>query len=110
MARRTKRKSARAKKTQPRQWGRRPASMTNASQFRKLMQWSLPDDGIFANLKRHGNTSWLPRGLVWLALCWSWSQNRFVTDAFTDAVEWCRTLVGSAALTTYQGFMGALVR
>jgi hypothetical protein len=33
-----------------------------------------------------------------------------VTDAFPQAVECCELIAGEAALSTYQGFMGALVR
>jgi len=33
-----------------------------------------------------------------------------VTDAFPQAVECCQLIAGDAALSTYQGFMGALVR
>lgn len=116
MARKSKWKSKKSNKrrnwnnARRRQWGRPPVAMSNAARFWKLLEWLLPNDGIFADLKLHGNTSWLPRGLVFLALCWSWSQNRFVTDAFMDAVEWCQIVVGGSPLTTYQGFLGALVR
>jgi len=75
-----------------------------------LQQWLLPNEGIFAQFKFHGNTGWLPSSLVCLALCWSWSECNNVTDAFAQAVEWCGSMTGSAAHTTYQGFMGALVR
>jgi hypothetical protein len=33
-----------------------------------------------------------------------------VTDGFTQAVECCQLIAGESALTTYNGFMGALVR
>jgi hypothetical protein len=33
-----------------------------------------------------------------------------VTDAFTQAAEWCRLTVGESPLMTYQGMMSALVR
>lgn len=83
---------------------------TNAGQLRKMMEWLLPDERSFANLKRHGNTSWLPRSLVWLALCWAWSESANLTDAFTQAAGCCRIIVNCSPLGTYQGFMGALVR
>jgi hypothetical protein len=74
------------------------------------LEWFLPDDGIFADLKFHGNTTWSPRHLVCLALCWAWAECVNVTDAFPRAVECCRIIFGDPALTTYQGFMNALVR
>jgi hypothetical protein len=67
----------------------------------------LPDDAIFASLKPHGNTKWLPRSLVWLALCWALVDARHLTDAFDQAKALCSSLL-PCALTTYQGFMAAL--
>jgi len=107
VARKTKAKAARSI-SKRRRWT--PAKFSHADQFLKLQQWLLPDDGIFANLKRHGNTGWLPSQLVWLALCWSWSECNYLTDAFIQAGEWCELIIGKTPLTTYQGFMGALVR
>ena len=89
---------------------RRRAKETNADHFRKMLDWFLPNDGIFGHLKLHGNTSWLPRTLVCLALCWSWAENKCVTDSFTYGVEWCRCLTSGSVLTTYQGMMNALIR
>ncbi|MBC7816791.1 MAG: hypothetical protein IAG10_07880 [Planctomycetaceae bacterium] len=83
---------------------------TNAEQLRRLQAWLFPEDRIFAKLKLHGNTTWLSRSLVWLALCWSWSDAATLTEAFTQAVGCCKLLAGDAALSTYQGFMGAAVR
>lgn len=108
MARKSKRKAARSKQGLRRRRAR--IKVTNADQLRELQNWLLPNDGIFAVLKLHGNTSWLPCSLVWLALCWSWSESKFVTDCFTQAVECCQLIAGNSALSTYQGFMGALVR
>src|ERR1700756_3965489 len=105
MTRKKARKRARSKQTQQ----RRRRVPSNADQLRELQRWLLPNDGIFAVLRFHGNTTWLASSLVWLALCWSWSESKNVTDAFTQAVEWCG-LLENAALTTYQGFMGALVQ
>lgn len=83
---------------------------SHADDFRKLLDWLLPDHRIFSVLKLHGNTSWLPQSLVCLALCWAWAENKHVTDAFTYAADWCRCLVGGSPLSTYQGMMNALVR
>src|SRR5688500_9474381 len=75
-----------------------------------MLEWFLSDGDIFSKVKFHGNTSWLPKSLVWLALCWTWSESRNLTDAFSDAVGCCKIISTSAALSTYQGFMGALTR
>src|SRR5262245_21760652 len=63
----------------------RPAAATNRQSLLRLCSWFLPDDAIFAGLQRHGNTRWRPRGLVWLALCWSLVDARHLTDAFDQA-------------------------
>ncbi|MEI6539496.1 MAG: transposase [Planctomycetota bacterium] len=75
-----------------------------------LMDWFLPSDQIFAKMKFHGNTSWSPRRLVLLALCWALSGTRNLTDRFSEAAESCKTISGALPVGTYQGFMKALVR
>ena len=82
---------------------------TNAESFQILREWFLPD-GMFSQMRLHGNIKWAPAYLVWLALCWSWSESRCLTDAFTEALGWCQQMFGSAPLNTYQGLMGALVK
>src|SRR5438105_9684327 len=90
--------------------GRRASrAVSNAQQLKKLQKWLLPSDGIFASLRRHGNSKWTPAALVWLALCWGWAESKNVTDAFETALDQCR-LLGVIPLSTYQGFMNALVR
>lgn len=113
MARSKKAKAARTKPVPPKSHLRTdPAAnpTTNAGQLKKMKEWLLPHEGIFANLKRHGNTSWLPGSLVWLALCWAWSESGNLTDAFTHAAACCQVMINRSPLGTYQGFMGALVR
>jgi Transposase DDE domain len=86
------------------------AEVTNGESLLVLLKWFLADGGIFAHLEFHGNTRWSPLGLVSLALCWAWSESRNLTDAFTQAVECCQTILGSSPLNSYQGFMAAMVR
>jgi len=96
--------------------GRRPSqgsgqtstALTNRDSLTRLCSWLLPDDGIFSRVKLHGNTKWLPRCLVWLALCWSLVDARHLGDAFDQALEVCSSLL-PCTLTTYQGFMAALL-
>jgi hypothetical protein len=82
---------------------------TNRQHLQALREWFLPDGSIFSKLCIHRNSKWTPVGLVWLALCWAWCDARNVTDAFTDAVRMCEQMLGASPLSTYQGFMGALV-
>jgi hypothetical protein len=100
----SRRKDLRRKQQQTRLHG-----ATNKESLASLQDWFLPNDGIFTNLKFHGNTSWSPRSLVWLALWWAWSECRNLTDAFDEAVEGCRKVSEPSSLNTYQGFMKAMV-
>ena len=108
MSRRNRKESKRAKKR--RQQVRNSHQTTNKESLAALLDWLLPDQRIFSKIKLHGNTTWLPMSLVCLALCWAWSESRNLTDAFTEAVGCCNKMSASAALSTYQGFMGAMVR
>jgi hypothetical protein len=82
---------------------------TNHQHLQALREWFLPDNAIFSKLRFHGNSKWKPVCLVWLALCWAWCDARNVTDAFSEAVTACQQMFGVFPLSTYQGFMGALV-
>lgn len=80
---------------------------TNASDLLSRWQWFLPAN-ILSGITLHGNISWKPNQLVIQAFSWTWSAARTLTDAFEEAAQSCRTLLGTAALSTYQGFMAAL--
>src|SRR5262249_15512137 len=64
---------------------------------------------ILTPITLHGNVAWKPNQLVLQAFLWTWSNSQTLTDAFDEATQYCRTLLGKAALNTYQGFMAALV-
>lgn len=81
----------------------------HAAVLRQALGWIL-QDGIFDDLKLHGNTKWRPVRLIALALLWVWSGKESLTDAFAEAQRWSTKLFGQAALTTYQGLVGALAR
>lgn len=102
--------SSRARKKRAKRSRRRVKSRaTNRQHLLALREWFLPDASIFCKLLFHGNSKWKPLCLVWLALCWAWCEARFVTDAFDEAVMACQNMLGTTPLSTYQGFMGALV-
>src|ERR1700730_13796392 len=82
---------------------------TNAEALLQLWQWFLPVN-ILSGITRHGNITWKPNQLVVQAFCWTWSNTPSLTDAFDEAAQYCRTLLGCPALSTYQGFMAALVK
>jgi hypothetical protein len=86
---------------------RRP--LTNKESLDELRQWLFPDQSIFSKILFHGNIKWTPTCLVWLALCWAWSDARNLTEAFAEALGVCQQMLACTPLSTYQGFMGALV-
>jgi Transposase DDE domain len=86
----------------------RRSSLRNVDHLKQQFLWLFPCADIFSSIRFHGNITWTALPLVLLALCWSWSESRYVTDAFTEASGWCQILVGHSPLSTYQGFMGAL--
>jgi hypothetical protein len=102
-AKRSRKNATRRRKTAVR------TTPTNKKSFLDLWAWFLPAD-MFAKIAVHGNTKWNPIQLIILAFCWTWSDARGLTDAFVEAAERARSLFGGAALSTYQGFMRALVR
>lgn len=113
MARKRNANSRRQKKLREEQriqQHRRKAKATHASEMRKLFTWLLPVNRIFHEMKRHGKTTWTPVTLVCLALCWSWAEQKYVTDAFDYGSDWCRSLADGTVMSTYQGMMYALER
>ena len=106
-ARRAARHCRRAARALSRRYRLAPVQ-SNRQPMPRLCSWLLPDDSIFSQVKFHGNTTWLPRCLVWLALCWSLADARHLSDAFEQARAACPYLL-PCPLTTYQGFMLALV-
>lgn len=87
---------------------RRCRRSVNQTALLGLWDWLLCGR-VLAGITPHGNTRWTAEQLVIQAVCWSWSAQRYLTDAFAQSVRWTRDLCGAAALTSYQGFMGALV-
>lgn len=68
----------------------------------------LIDDGMFSDLKRHGNTKWRFAELVLLAVVWVWSNDRTLTGAWAEARRWSMDVLGRVAVGSYPGFIGAL--
>jgi hypothetical protein len=86
----------------------RQRRLSNKDSLEELREWFLPGESIFSSIRFHGNIKWTPTCLVWLALCWAWSEARNLTDAFSEALGVCQKML-VCTLSTYQGFMGALV-
>lgn len=80
----------------------------NGEMVRSAVNWALGDES-FGNIKHHGNTSWRLRDLIVQAVLWVWSEHSTLEGAFQEAHGWSLKLLGRAALSTYQGLLGALV-
>lgn len=89
---------------------KRSSPIPNKQAMAAMLDWFLPDSSIFSKMRLHGNTKWLPKLLVNLALFWAWSESRNVTDAFGEAVDCCQRMFRAFVPSTYQGFMKALTR
>ena len=80
----------------------------NLEFLRKAMEWVI-DPSIFQDLKTHGNTKWIAKDLVMLAVLWVWSEKSQLTAAFGEARIWSKRFFGRVAVGSYQGLTGALV-
>ena len=94
-----------AKRKDARKSAQRPL---NGETLRAAVGWAV-DQQIFAKLKLHGNTTWRIGDLILLAVIWVWSNDPTLTGAFVEAQRWSMDVLGRAAVTTYQGFIQALV-
>ena len=82
----------------------------NAHALRSLVEWLIPTSGLFHKREFHGNTKWNPESLAIQAMIWSWQESRFVTDAFSAALEVCEDLELAHVAKTYTAFQNALSR
>jgi hypothetical protein len=102
--------SPRSRRQRAKQSRRRTkALVTNKEDLHGMLAWIVPAGTIFSAGRFHGNSKWTPLSLVYVALCWAWCETRNVTDAFEDGRLVCQTLLTVVPVSTYQGFMGALV-
>jgi hypothetical protein len=83
------------------------ARRVNATLLQRAIAWIL-NERMFADLALHGNVSWVPCELVTLTLAWMWSPAAQLTSAFSDAHQWTAAMFGRAAVSSYQGLVGAL--
>jgi hypothetical protein len=88
--------------------GVRTTRAANGETLLAAVRWAV-DARIFDELKFHGNTTWRPVELILLTVVWAWSEASTLTGAFEEAHRWSQQVLSRAALSTYQGLMGALV-
>jgi hypothetical protein len=91
--------------------GKYPPLKTNGHDLRRALEW-IVIDGIFADVRLHGNVKWKPRALVCLAIFWVWSSQPGLVEAAKDAIAMVANLFGSdaVAMRSYQALTSALVR
>ncbi len=82
----------------------------NKTLFQALVNWLVPEDGLFAKDRFHGNIKWVPEQLAQQALIWAWQETKKVTDAFEQALEVCGDLNIGTAAKTYTALINALDR
>jgi hypothetical protein len=80
---------------------------TQAGLLRRALDW-FSKDCSFTDLRLHGNVGWEVIPLVALGVLWSWSDRTTLTGAFDDARQLANEMFGLVAVTTYQGFTGAM--
>lgn len=102
----SRRKQSKNKKKKTRQQCKKTAK--NKHGFSAALGWLFGTGNMFTDLNFHGNTGWRAWDLAMQALIFSWSEKRFVTDAFSESHKRCRQLGHAATVATYQGFMRAL--
>ena len=82
----------------------------NQSLFQALLDWLIPERGLFAKDRFHGNIKWRPEQLTRQALIWAWQETKKVTDAFEQTLEMCGDLGIEKAAKSYTAFINALDR
>lgn len=98
-----------SRKDETRTADKSPRAKTNGDDLQRALTWALTD-GIFSDVRRHGNVSWTPFALVGLAMFWVWSPEAGLVEAATSAIARVKQLFGSAAVNSYQALTNALVR
>jgi hypothetical protein len=78
------------------------------AQLKRALTW-IVDAGSFADMRLHGNVTWIPRHLVTLAVLFAWSDASKMTECFEKAAKLSQKLFGILAVETFQGMVRALV-
>jgi Transposase DDE domain len=98
----------RTRKDSRRRTTKKSEHLINGDILRDAVAWVI-DQGIFANIKFHGNTVWRAFDLILLTVVWVWSNETTLTGAFVEARHWSLDVIGNVAVGTYQGLLKALV-
>lgn len=97
-----------AKKARKKRKACRPKKQTNKQHAIQAMNHFFGDTDIFSEYQFHGNIKWTAGDLARMGLLFSWSEKKYVTDAFTETAKRSKRMAITTVHTTYQGFMGAM--
>ena len=76
--------------------------------LRRALAW-IVDPTSFADMRLHGNVTWVPHQLVTLAVLFAWSDAPTMTECFNKATKLSGKLFGFLAIDTFQGMVRALM-
>jgi hypothetical protein len=79
----------------------------NRAALRRAIDW-IVNDGMFADLRFHGNVKWTAVALVQLAIFWVWSNESSLVAGVIEAIAQVTAIWGRAAVGSYQALTGAL--
>src|SRR5713101_4931494 len=79
----------------------------NRAALRRAIDW-IVNDGIFADMRFHGNVKWTAVALVQLAIFWVWSNESSLVAGVIEAIAQVTAIWGRAAVGSYQALTGAL--
>ena len=96
------------KKSSSKQNKQAATGVDQGAQLKRALTW-IVDAGSFADMRLHGNATWIPRHLVTLAVLFAWSDASKMTECFEKAAKLSQKLFGVLAVETFQGMVRALV-
>ena len=83
-------------------------SVDQGALLKRALTWIVTKD-TFADMRLHGNVSWMPQNLAMLAVLFAWTDARQMTTCFNKASKLSQELFGVLAVDTFQGMVRSLV-
>ena len=87
---------------------RNSAGVDQGALLKRALTWIVTKDTL-ADMRLHGNVSWMPQSLVRLAVLVAWSDAPQMTACFDKASRLSQRVFGVLAVDTFQGMVRALV-
>lgn len=83
-------------------------AIDNDQRFKDLIEFVIPQSGLFSKDEFHGNIKWVPEELAAQAVLWSWQDSKNVTDAFIKTLEVSEQIGLQKGAKNYTSFIDAL--